>query len=165
MQFTTTVKDYFRANTIVHFSLIVGLVFFMLVSFFLNLSGEIQIPEVHEIFKIVAPSVVLLAFIVSKMIYRQKIASLQEIPSITDKLNKFRSLMIIRNAILEGAGFLSIIGYMLTGNLLYAGLGLLVIFYMLILFPSKQRVITDLQLNTKEEDFINNPDSVLDINS
>jgi hypothetical protein len=79
MQFTTTVKDYFRANTIVHFSLIIGLVFFMLVSFFLNFSGEIQIREVDEIFKIVAPSVVLLAFIVSKMIYRQKIASLQEI--------------------------------------------------------------------------------------
>jgi hypothetical protein len=62
---------------------------------------------------------------------------------------------------LEGAGFLSIMGYMLTGNLLYAGLGLLVIFYMLILFPSKQRVIADLQLNTKDEDFVNNPDSVL----
>lgn len=156
-----TVKDYLRANIIVHVALMAGQFFFILTTLIVISEGDIA-PETNSFFIYLVPGMVLMAFLLSNFIYRQKMTALRDVATISEKFKGFRSLIIIRSAILEGSGFLSIIAFMLTGELLYAGLSLLIILYMLTFIPTKQRMINDLELNSQEEAFINNPDNEIE---
>lgn len=156
-----TVKNYLRANIIVHVALMAGQAFFILTTLIVLSEGAFA-PELNSIFIYLVPALVMMAFLISNLIYRRKIAVLRNEATISDKLNGFRLLLIIRSAVLEGAGFTSIIGFMMTGELLYAGLSLLIILYMLTFIPTKQRMINDLELNSQEEAFINNPENEIE---
>lgn len=161
METKFTVKDYLKTSIVVHLALIAGLVFFLLITLFITAEGAFA-PELHKIFIYLIPVFVLMAFLVSNFLYMQKITALRDATTLPDKLKGFRTLLVMRSAVLEAAGFMSVIAFMMTGEWLYAGLTLLVVLYMATFIPTKQKIITDLELNTQEEAFLNNPDGVID---
>lgn len=94
-----TVKNYLRANIIVHVALMAGQAFFILTTLIVLSEGAFA-PELNSIFIYLVPALVMMAFLISNLIYRRKIAVLRNEATISDKLNGFRLLLIIRSAVL-----------------------------------------------------------------
>lgn len=158
-----TSKEYFKITSVIWFTLIGGQVFFGLIAFYLNNNGSYE-PEgkdLKEIFIYLVPVFALYGVIAGSIFFKKKLKSSKSKTSLHEKLNEYRTALIIRYALLEGASFFSLVSYLLTGYSLFLYISILIIASFIILKPSGEKASTDLELNPGEIQIISNPDSII----
>lgn len=158
-----TSKDYFKGLNIVYFALIVGQLFFVTIAIFIGLNMPIAIEEaeVRMIVTIVISLLVASGISASHMIFNSKLKKIKEKSNIIEKTVEYRSVLILRYALLEGPSMLATVGYLLTGYLLFIGVVSVVITFFIILKPSKERLVFDLNLDALEKGKIFDPNEVI----
>ncbi len=159
-------KDYFRAIQIVHLALVAGILFFVLISVFMqaNAFGTMD-DESNNLLMVFALAFAAIGIASSKILFKRKVRKCNANTTLAEKLDEYRSALIIKFASLEAPSFLSIVIYLLTGNtivLIIAGV-LIIVFIMY--RPTKEKLIGDLELDTKEKALINNPEAIVATNS
>ena len=155
-----TSKDYFKAILVVHIAFIIGLVFFGLISFLLQLKGFGSIgQEINTAFIYLVPIIAIGGIIGSKLIFKRKLNDCSNKSNLYEKLTEYRSALIIKFAIIEGATFISIISYLLTGDLILLAIAGLLIIVFLTYRPTKEKLFFDLELSHSEKKLLNNPDT------
>jgi hypothetical protein len=78
-----------------------------------------------------------------------------ETSDLSAKLANYQTRMIIRMALLEGPALLAIFQFLSTGSLLYVFVSMVSILFMIYLFPSKQKFISEYSLSMEERIVIN----------
>ncbi len=158
-----TSKEYFKLLSVLYFALIGGQVFFGLIAFYLNNNGSYhpQGKDLKDIFIYLVPIFALYGVIAGSIIFKKKLNLSKSKTSLIEKLNDYRTASIIRYALLEGSSFFSLVSYLLTGDSLFLYLSILIIAIFIILKPSAEKVIIDLELNPGETQIISNPDSII----
>lgn len=158
-----TSKEYFRAIQIIFASLVAGQVFFALVLIFLRLVGDFNpgLAELKLVFMIISCLMVIGGYLGGKYLFRMRMNSAKELPVLSDKMNSYRSALIVRYALLEGPAFFAFVSFLLTVDWLFLGIGGFIIAIFITLFPSKNSAIRDLELNLSEEQKILDPDAVI----
>lgn len=146
-----TTKAYLTSLSIIHTALIMGQLLFAGVTFYLNNSGQ-YMPDksLNTVFMLVVPGLVIVGIVASNALFSSRIKNIKEKQDFSAKLEAYRSVSIMRWALLEGPSLFAIICYFLTGNnkfLLMAGI-LIVIF--VLKRPSKDKLVQDLELNQAE---------------
>lgn len=151
-----TTKDFFKTLQIIHFVLMTGLVIFAMFAFYFHYVGleleggkELNFGLIYTV-----PIFAIAGTLASNLVFKQKLKDCINKTSLKEKLTYYRSALIIKFAIIEGCAFFAIIGYLLTGKLVYLGiLGLLLIVFM-VYKPTKEKSIVDLELNQAERQLI-----------
>jgi divalent metal cation (Fe/Co/Zn/Cd) transporter len=157
-----TTQQYFKVLTILHYALITGVLLFALIAFALqslNMFGENE--ELRNVFLYIVPLVALGGVIGGSMMYKKQVNEIKNKNSLAEKLEAYRAIFIMRDALLEGPSLFAIIAYLLTGEILFLALtGSLVAIFILVR-PSKDKLAKDLELSSDEMNIINNDDDVI----
>jgi hypothetical protein len=142
-----------KSLKIVQSVLIVTLFFFLLAVLFLvnmeNLpSLNLANAQVHMII-----SVVILIFVASVLggqaLFKNRLKIIRE-QQISQQLERYRETFIMRSSFVEMNGFVALVCYYLLAHNTFIILAGLSVLLMLLFFPSKRRMLSDLQL--KEQD-------------
>jgi hypothetical protein len=67
------------------------------------------------------------------------------------KISKYRTFKIIQWALVESVGFLSIVGFIITGNYLYAIVFLFMLGYFFLIKPTKEQFIKDFKISSDQK--------------
>jgi len=158
-----TSKEYFRMLNILFYALIAGQVIFALVIVYLKLTGVSlnNFPEYKQTLLYAFPFIVLAGIYASQAVYKSKLVPIKAKTDLREKMSDFRTACIIRWALLEVPGSLSLIICFLTGDLLFIAVAAIVIGYFLMIRPSIEKTIIDLELDFEDQTKINNPDEII----
>lgn len=157
-----TSNEYFKALSIVHLVLTIGLVFMGLIGFYLIFSGKVSnMTDLNGVFLYIVPIFILGGLFGSNWIYKNKLNGLKEENDLKTKMTNYRGILILRYAFLEGPAFFAFVSALLTNNLLFLAFAALMIIFMIYWRPTKSSVIVDLELSQREIAIVENPDSII----
>jgi hypothetical protein len=159
-----TFGKYFKSLQIIHFALMAGVVAFGIIAFSVNyFSGKITDDKTLE--KLLLIMVVFFSFaevFASQFLFKMRLKECNKQSNFKDKLFCYRSALIVKFALVEGAAFFVIVAYFLTGNLLFLGFLILLLLVFLYYKPTLDKLRNDLQLSAAEENIIYNQDAVIE---
>lgn len=128
MSTPTSSKIDFRSLFIVFLGLIGGQVIFAAVAYFLNSTGNNEPSMANADFAYLVPLVLLACFLGAYFWDRSRSSTNTQVKEeLKQRMDHYRTTVVVRLAILEGANILSIIAYLLTNEyvyLVYFALGL-----------------------------------------
>ena len=155
-----TSGDYFKSIKIVHIALVAGIVFFALISVFLQFSGFGTVgQEISNGLLIFVPAFAFIGIFLSNFLFKKKLYGINVKPTLKEKMEDYRSALIIKFALIEGPSFFTVVAFLLTGNYIYLGIIAILIIVFLIHAPNKSKFIHDIELSKNELELIDNPNA------
>jgi len=136
-------KSFSPQMQIIHGALMAGVFFFLVVSEFLKYNSGPFLPqekEMAQIFLIAAIVLAVSAIGGGMMFSRKRLESLRELSSTEEILGQYRSLLIIRAALMEGPAFFFIVGNLLFGSIPFLAGALVCLLVMAAFFPTRNRI-------------------------
>ncbi|MBK7028752.1 MAG: hypothetical protein IPH45_05910 [Bacteroidales bacterium] len=132
---------------ILYIALISGIVFFIAASFFVvKTSGAIiddsQQQNTMQIIAVLST----LTIPIGLFLFKKKLLETNN-KHIHEKMEIYRSAMILRAALMEGSAFFCIVSYMITGNIRMIILTALILAIMIFIFPTRPRIAGDLGIS------------------
>lgn len=110
------------------------------------------------------PSLILFLFIFTSLfgaeyIFRKKIAQAKQYTTMQKKASSYTVALILRLALFEAPAMASIFAALFLGVIWYVAIAAIFPLLMLVYFPSKERIISQLELEGEEAELIRNPSS------
>jgi len=159
-QITLTPSNYIKSLKIVHIALVLGIVFFALISILLQSKGFGDLgEEIKNILLILVPIFVAFGILASRFIFKQRIKTIDKSFSLKKKLENYRSALILKFALIEAPSFFAIVSYLLTGDYIFLVLVVILIVVFIFYTPSLTKSINDLELSRVESDILSTPDA------
>jgi hypothetical protein len=159
-----TSRQYFSILSTLHRAFLIGQVLFAVAAVAVRTTGQMEVDagkELGEILPIVALGLAIAGVAASHFLFSKRLETLRQRDGLAQKLQDYRSALILRWALLEGPVMLAIIAYMLTGNFLLLILIAAVVILFIFFRPSRSRALQDLQLPHDEEYQLTDPDAVV----
>ena len=146
------ISEQFRLTRIIYGVLIFGLITFFAIALFIVENKKIEpIRSINEIFKFLIPIAGFAVMFLVRGIYNKNISSVNFSDDLLVKIAKYRTFKIIQWAQIESGAFLSLVGFILTGNYLYAIVFLFLLGYFILIKPSKEQFISDLKISSEQD--------------
>lgn len=149
-----------KSLRIVYFALAAGIIFFLIISLFLNFStgafmGNKITPGDKTPFLIVLIVLTGLIFIAYKAIIPKKLSAINGMTSLENKLAAWRELYVLQGALIEAPSFLAIVLFLLLGVhvLLIWPVAGLAIFWLT--QPTREKLFGEAQFTRTEMDEFN----------
>ncbi len=151
------ISEQFRVTGIIYGALIFGLITFFAIALFIVENKNIEpIQSINEIFKFLIPIAGFAVMFLARSIYNKNISSVNFSEDLLAKITKYRTIKIIQWAQIESGAFLSLVGFILTGNYLYAIVFLFLLGYLILIKPSKEQFINDLKISSEQDKIFSN---------
>ncbi len=151
------ISEQFRVTGIIYGVLIFGLITFFAIALFIVENKNIEpIQSINEIFKFLIPIAGFAVMFLARSIYNKNISSVNFSEDLLAKITKYRTIKIIQWAQIESGAFLSLVGFILTGNYLYAIVFLFLLGYLILIKPSKEQFINDLNISGEQDKIFSN---------
>jgi hypothetical protein len=145
----------FASLRTIYWMLLFGQVlFFLVVSFVLNLNNSEVSEETRRIFLFLVPIVVIFSSGLGLAFNLVIATKLKDEPNLKIRFKKFATSNVIGWACIEGSTLICIIGYLITGLKLYQIMALVVILFFLLTIPTKDRVANGLNLSENEKQLL-----------
>ena len=146
------ISGQFRVTGIIYGALIFGLVTSFAIALFIVENKKVEpIQSIDEIFKFLIPIAGFAVMFLARSIYNKNISSANFSEALLAKITKYRTFKIIQWALIESGAFLSLAGFILTGNYLYAIIFLFLLGYLILIKPSKEQFIKDLKISSEQD--------------
>ena len=147
-----TISEQFRVTGIIYGALIFGLITFFAIALFIVENKVVEpIQSINEIFKFLIPIAGFAVMFLARSFYNKNISSVNFNKDLLAKIAKYRTFKIIQWAQIEAGAFLSLVGFILTGNYLYAIVFLFLLGYLILIKPSKEQFIRDLKISNEQD--------------
>jgi hypothetical protein len=151
------ISEQFKVTGIIYGALIFGLITFFAIALFIVENKKIEpIQSINEIFKFLIPVAGFAVMFLARSIYNKNISSVNFSEDLLAKITKYRTIKIIQWAQIESGAFLSLVGFILTGNYLYAIVFLFLLGYLILIKPSKEQFINDLNISGEQDKIFSN---------
>jgi hypothetical protein len=147
-----TPKQMLKMLTILFLALLVGPVMFIMVSILARQGGGFDNQEPME--EILLPMVAIaaiLGIVGGGILFRQQIKKVSPQQALTRKIQQYQVAILLRLAVLEAPTLLAVVGFLLTGNLIFLGMALALLLMMGMRRPSLTEAIESLALTAEEE--------------
>ena len=144
------IKPFFRTLTIIHSSLVLGLVLFCAIAYFQSDGFTVSMENEFDIFIYVVPLIGMAGYFGSQYVFKNLLNTIKSSDDLGIKLGKYRTASLIKFAILEAPAILALIAFYMTKNALYFVISVCLILYLFIQRPTVQRMKNDLPLNLEE---------------
>lgn len=139
----------FKMMGVIHYALLFGILLFAAVVYFIRPISEVQ-DGLYDIFRYAIPAVAIFAVLGGRFICNPIFSAASQKESLGEKLDVFRTGMIIRWALVEGAALFAIVAYMLTNNFTMLIVAISLAVYMLTLRPTPETAGAALKLSESE---------------
>jgi hypothetical protein len=157
-----TSKQYFNTLARVHWAIVGGQFFFALIALIIVIGSDMTaVGGLEQALPVAASLVLVAAVVTSRVVTRRIIASAGPDATLPHKLSKYRTVLVIRDAIMDVPVLLSIIGFIVTHNYILLGFAALGMVYCVMQMPNRQRAIFELQLNSAEQSLIHDPETIV----
>lgn len=158
-----TSKSYFTALLLIHAALLFGQILPILVFYFLNKEkpAVTGIAATGQMWVYIVGAITIGSILVSSQIFGTQLQKVRGMTNLQEKLAAYRSALIVRYALLEVPSLIAAVGYFLTNNLLLLLFASMTLILFLMYRPSKERAVSDLELDMEETALLNNPDAVV----
>jgi hypothetical protein len=141
-----------------------GVIFFGAITYYLHYSNLAIDYGTEIIFPllIVVSVFTISGIFASHFVFKQRLKEIVKKTNLKDKLNEYRSALIIKFAIIEGCSFFVVIAYYMTGQLFFLTfLGILLIIF-IAFRPTKDKSIMDLELSHSDQQLIYDSTAIID---
>lgn len=152
-----TSKEYFKSLYLIFYALIAGQLLFGALAFYLINSGTI-VPSLIELeTPFIGITVIFFAIVFwgGKALFNLKLLSCKRNKPLIVKMSNYRMAVFLRFCLLEAPAFLSVIFYMLTGNIILLIISTLITALFFTLKPGKEKAIIDLKLDPLQCKLVN----------
>ena len=143
-----------KAIRVVYLALMAGLLFFLTIAIVITqLAGPIVSGD-EEYMNLMLLALLALAAITipaGLILFKSHLKEADKKSDLTDKIEVYRSALIVRAAMFEGTGFFSVVCVLLFGHYVFIIIGAAILILFGIFFPTKARIARDLKL--KPENF------------
>lgn len=153
-------RDTLRQTRIIFLSLITVVVLFFLVAFFIVEGRDEKILYIDGLLFYIIPPIAFILAVLGKVIYDKKRKSAFDKP-VNEKAILFMQHNIIKYALWEGASFLCLVAFLISGSYFFLVLLAGIVSLLLINTPTKSRFTFDYKLDPSEveEIFKEQPDT------
>jgi small-conductance mechanosensitive channel len=161
-QFPSTTGAYVNAQKIVFAALLAGQIIFAILAWVLK--SVSAFPDAFTnvtLFMVIVLAFAALFVGASLFIFSKRMVTIRDKNSLSEKLVDYRAALIMKYAFTEGASFFAIVIYMLTGSVIILGIGIAIIAYFASMWPSVERMSTEMNLNPDERMRLESPDTII----
>ena len=149
------INKHFNITFTIFLALLAGMILVFAVSIWLVQSDEfVPNTDMDNLFQIVIPLVGLTAMFISRYSYKKQVMKVDKNSDLITKLNLYRTFKIISFALIEGAGFFGLIGFMITENYLYVFVFVFLIGFLFMIRPSREGFVSDFKISRDETEHI-----------
>jgi uncharacterized membrane protein YsdA (DUF1294 family) len=144
-----------RSLNILHKALLMGQVFFAAVCVFIiyTKAAEPALKELEKVLQVVALVMTTGGIFAGMAVFKKKLLQIREMQADAEaKFSLYRSALILQWALLEGPSIFCIICFFITGNYAFIALAIVIMFVFVMTTPSKNKVLTQLQITEAELD-------------
>ncbi len=159
-----TSKEYFKGINMVFYTLISGILLFLIIALFINFTINFAIVDAAFYNTIILLFLAFMAvgMVGSQILFSNKLKKINVRNSdLLIKTAEYRSSLVSRFVLIEAPAFFSIVAYLLTGSSLFIIFVGVTIVTMFMLRPTKEKLINDLQLNSIEKEMIYDPNAII----
>ena len=142
----TDFKSYIKTLTIIHFALVAGQVIFIAVVTGLNGSTKILLDAEKDPLIFAVPGLALIVLVAGAMLGKKLAETAAQKATLNEKLHHYRSALILRYAMIEGASLFGIVAYFLSGNFFFIIVSIVMILVMAMLRPTRHKIEEDLKI-------------------
>lgn len=143
-------SDFIRSLSILHLAMMIGQLLFSFIVLFLIFQNDlVEVIISDSIFRFIVPVLIFIGISSGFFLYKTKLKNLVYIP-LSDKLQRYRTAVIIRDSLFEAPSLVAIIVTFLTGNYFYLIYTIVIIVLFLYLIPTKEKIIFSLSLSQDE---------------
>ncbi|MBC7849800.1 MAG: hypothetical protein H7Y31_08690 [Chitinophagaceae bacterium] len=144
----------FAALSILHKALLGGLFLFTAFAFvlvYLKMFPAVADVELNRIFQVVAIALSVLVVFIGYRVFNKKLLTLRESgePAL-EKLNQYRTAVIIWWAMIEGPGLFAVICLLITGNYAFVALAIVHIILLAVSAPKPGTITTVLNIGSDD---------------
>jgi len=152
----TASSNFLKTTSIIYFALLAGQLAFMAVAYSIgsDLKMTDDIRSLNDMLLMVVPFVALGGISASFMMFKMQLSKIEKEIPLSNRLNGYRSALIVRYALLEGPSLFAIASFLLVGNLIFLGISGIIILIFIYLRPTKDSIIKDLELTTVEAEML-----------
>ena len=151
--FMNDFNTHVKTLRILFLALLLGQVLFLAITFLIRYIHGIllEAADLTQIFLIISLIGCTISHILSYQISKSKLQKIDHSIGLEQKMEQYRSILIIKLALLEGASFFTIICFQLTGDFIFSGIAALMIILFAAKTPTKDKIIFELELSTEEQ--------------
>lgn len=135
-----------RVLKILHMALVAGCAGYLVISVMVNrLSGPLnEFKENTPVFMIVCTMISAVSVFSGIFLFKKRLTGIQNRP-LSERIILYRTAMMIRAAMIEGAAFLCTTFFLLSGDMLFLLEAIACIIILIMLVPSEYKVASDIQ--------------------
>jgi len=146
-----------RVIGVVYVVLIIGLIIIFAIALIIVKNKNIEpIQPINDIFKLLIPIAGFVVMFFARTIYNKNVSSVNYNDELLAKIIKYRNFKIIQWALVESVGLLSIVGFIITGNYIYAIVFLFMLGYFILIKPSKEQFFRDFKISHEQKIMFSN---------
>lgn len=132
---------------IIYIALLVGQLLFFGVTFYLTADNTAEPDPDNDVFLYVALTLSLGAITGGMAVTRKKLVEIRAMSGIIQKVDAYKTMMIIQLAMLESANLFAIVSFLITANYLLAGIAGIGIAAFIALIPLKPKVLRAIEVH------------------
>jgi len=157
-----TSKEYIKGLTIIHAAMMLGQVILGLIFFYNNSNaGLVYFPGTDNEFKVIASVMIVVCLLGGNYLFKIRMQTAKQKTELKEKLNDYRTNIIIKYALMEGATLFSLCCYLMTSNYFYLILSGIVVFFFLINRPTRAAIVLALDLNPHERQLLDDSNAIV----
>lgn len=146
-----TPSSFIRTLTIIHLGLLAGPFFFGMVAYFQTENTYLDYTNTTDVFMIVVPLFAVTAIFMGNLLFRQMMKSAIQTDGLRLKLARFQTASLVKYALIEGATLIGIVAFLNTSNLTYFYISGVLILFLYLLRPTKDKIEQGLELKGEEK--------------
>ncbi len=149
---TPPITEALKSLRTVYIALMMGIISFSVISIFLNQTAG-PFSEEDDFFKnvllLVSSTMAVISIYAGTLIFKKRMEGIEKL-TLMEKLDLYRSAMIVRAATMEGSGFFFIICFVLAGSPISFVEIMAILAIMIYFFPSNNRLATEIKHDQRE---------------
>jgi len=154
-------RTFFSTLALIHAGMMIGPVLLLSIAFYINASGgymkNLEIDMLNWIISLLAMG----GIASSRLIFRIKISKAKSIENFKSRLLAYQKALFIRWALLEGPALVAVIGYLISGEVLFFYIAVMLIVVHLFSRVTRKKLVADLQLSSIERLLIEDPKAMI----
>ncbi|HHG86439.1 MAG TPA: hypothetical protein ENJ82_16935 [Bacteroidetes bacterium] len=144
------IRGYFRQLTML-FSVFLASIFLFLISVMIAVYYQGPMDEAYGTYLLFGgPFSGLALLLMGSRLFRARLATAKEGEKLFEKMDGYRAALVVRMLLLDGAAFIQLVAFVMTGNKLFIALALVIATLFLFYRPTLEKFISEVELSEVE---------------
>ncbi|PWL37833.1 hypothetical protein DKG77_13770 [Flagellimonas aquimarina] len=150
-----TPNGFIKTLSLLHLGLISSPVVLSGIIYFQTQSTSFDLSNTDDIYLMIVPIVSVICLFLGDFIFKHSVKNIPKTINLKQKLARFQTASIIKYALVEAPALFGVVAFMITENMAYLIVSLVLIFYFFMLKPTKEKIEKALGLNQEERNQFN----------